>query len=82
MDAISSLPDGILVKILKFAACRGELATRWWSCCDLYKNDYDYIPCKFDHGFLVDVVSKVSVKFEKLSRHETFWGDHGSVFRG
>ena len=36
-------------------------------------------PCKFDHDFLVDVVSKISVRFEKISRDETFW-DMISVF--
>lgn len=79
MATLSSLPEEILHKIVKDAALRGDVG--YWSCCDLYKNNYDSRPCKFDHDFLVDVVSKISVRFEKISRDETFWEDEGSVFK-
>ena len=79
MTTLSSLPEEILHKIVKDAALRGDVG--YWSCCDLYKNKYDSRPCKFDHDFLVDVVSKISVRFEKISRDETFWEDEGSVFK-
>ena len=80
MATLTTLPEEILLNIVKIAARRGDVAGGW-SCCDLYKNNYGSRPCKFDHDFLVDVVSKISVKFEEISRDETFWEDDGSVFK-
>ena len=80
MATLSTLPEEILLRIVKFAAQRGDVVGGW-SCCDLYKNNQDGGPCKIDHNFLVDVVSKISTKFEKISRNEIFWEDNGSVFK-
>lgn len=66
---LGSLPDKIIVKIVKMAASLRE--TR-----DIQERvPFGY---EYDHDFVIEVVAKISKRFGKIAAHPDFW--QGNVF--
>merc|ERR1712117_518938 len=61
MTYFDSLPDELILKIVKMAA----------------EEPIDLFGRKYDHDFLVDVLSKISVKFKRVVTDSSLW--RGSV---
>ena len=83
--SIGSLPDELVLKIIALAARRNQYKTKtqYYRCdCDRYKRKIrgyeNHGTCKYKHGLIVKVISRISARFNRLARHPTLWKDEGS----
>ena len=58
---IYSLPDELLLTIIKIAAEDGSTNEETTPCC------------QYNHNFVANVVSEISVRFNRLARDQTLW---------
>ena len=74
---IYSLPDELLLTIIKIAAEDGSTNEETEERADA-TSFRPYIPptspcCKYNHRLVADVVSEISVRFNRLARDQTLW---------
>ena len=62
MSSFDSLPDEVALMIVKMAAAASD--------------DYPHRKNKYNHDFLVDVLCKVSRRFQKLATDYSLWKGH------
>ena len=80
---MESLSDEILLRIVKLAADQrfANLSTR--SIKDHWEKERKchcgsgWLPCKYDHEFIVNVLSQISRRFNRVSRDQSLWEDEG-----
>ena len=72
---LTSLPDKILIKIVKMAASLSE--TRYiLEFPEKVPFSYEY-----DHDFLIEVVAKISKRFAKIAAHPELWKGNVFIYR-
>ena len=75
---IESLPDYLLLTIVKAVTFQSshDVAVAFGALCHCGRRR-GLPPCKYDHEFIVDVLSRVSRRFNRLSRDQSLWEDEG-----
>ena len=90
---IYSLPDELLLKIIKIAAEDGSTNEENEERDDEYSRAWfvamphlrPYVPpatpcCQYNHRLVADVISEISVRFNRLARDPSLWRCHRSKF--
>ena len=90
---IYSLPDELLLKIIKIAAEDGSTNEETVERDDDHSRAWfvamphlrPYVPptepcCQYNHKLVADVISEISVRFNRLARDQSLWRCHRSKF--
>ena len=72
---LGSLPDKILIKIVKMAASLRE-TRNIQEFPEKVPFSYEY-----DHDFLIEVVAKISKRFRRIAAHPAFWKGNVFIYR-
>ena len=77
-DPFTLLPDELLLKIVEMSSKKEK--SGFCESCKMPKNGIFELPnsgryCEFDHGFIVGVISEVSLRFNRIARDEKLWRD-------
>lgn len=70
--SICSLPDNLVLKIVKMAAESREM---------FYLDHTKFYPCifKYDHDFITDSIARISQRFMRIASHPDLWKDNVSI---
>ena len=71
---IESLPDELILKIVKEAAVSDKVqGYRFWTRSSTLCPSCGRGTCSFDHDFVVNVLSEISTKFNRIARDASLW---------
>ena len=78
LNPFNSLPDELLLKIVKMSSKKKEKKSCESSLMGKCEISESGMLCQYDHNFIVEVISNVSLRFNGIAQDQELWRNCGS----